>query len=253
SKVKCNICNQVSSSDKIILDRGCQLDMERLDISCSHCDWNGIFKAYQEHLNTVHLNSLCEHCGEELNTVNALTEHISICEKALINCVLEPYGCNEQFIRMNIRDHFLSVQHQSILLQYLFKNIRHRMNGESVISSRTRIHTDRETDETFNENPQQLLETMNMLLNGISALTDDAQRLSLESFHHQNSLRSLSEESSKLKIAIEETHSSIDAHQTNQQIFEQTLASLQQQLEEQKNISTDGKLIWKITNVPQKI
>ncbi|CAF3177712.1 unnamed protein product [Rotaria sp. Silwood2] len=154
---------------------------------------------------------------------------------------------------MNIRDHFLSLQHQSVLLQYLCKNTQHQINDKSVISSHTTITTDRGTDETFNRNLQQLLETTDMLLGGVSALTDDTQRLSSESLRHETSLRSLSEELSKLKIAVEETHSSINTHQTNQQILEESLTSIQQQLEDQKNISTDGKLMWKITNVQQKI
>ncbi|CAF1578266.1 unnamed protein product [Rotaria sp. Silwood1] len=206
-----------------------------------------------EHLDRDHLNPSCEHCGKMFNTVNPLTQHISICEKARMNCVLEPYGCNEQFLRMNIRDHFLSVQHQSALLQYLCKNTQHQINDELVISSRTKITINRETDEIFNRNLQQLLETTDVLLGGVSALTDDAQRLSSELLHHQTLLRSLSEKVSNLKIAVEETHSSINAHQTNQQICEEGLTSLQQQFEDQKNISTDGKLMWKITNVQQKI
>ncbi|CAF4949550.1 unnamed protein product [Rotaria sp. Silwood1] len=94
---------------------------------------------------------------------------------------------------------------------------------------------------------------MDILRNGLHALNDDTQRLTSESFHYQNSLQSFSEDISKLKIAIEETHASIDAHITNQQLMEESLTSLQQHLDDQKNISNDGTLIWKITNVRQKI
>ncbi|CAF4735434.1 unnamed protein product, partial [Rotaria sp. Silwood2] len=237
----------------IIADRGCRLDMEKLNIICSLCDWNGTFKTYPEHLNEVHWNCLCEYCGKELNTVNALTQHKSVCEKTPMHCVLEPYGCNQQFLRMNLRDHFLSVQHQSVLLQYLSKSTQHQIYDESRASSRTTITTDRETDETFNRNLQELLETTNMLLDSVGTLNDDTQRISSESFRHQISLQSLSEELSKLKVAVEETHSSMNIHQVNQQTLEQNLVLIQQQLEDQKNISTDGKLMWKITNVQQKI
>ncbi|CAF5121870.1 unnamed protein product, partial [Rotaria sp. Silwood1] len=49
------------------------------------------------------------------------------------------------------------------------------------------------------------------------------------------------------------THTSINAHMINQQLMEERLTSLQQQLDDQKNISNDGTLMWKITNVQQKI
>jgi hypothetical protein len=31
----------------VIVDKGCQHDMQKLDISCSLCEWKGIFKDYQ--------------------------------------------------------------------------------------------------------------------------------------------------------------------------------------------------------------
>ncbi|CAF4822901.1 unnamed protein product [Rotaria sp. Silwood1] len=201
---QCNVCNEVTSRDTIMLDKGCQFDMEKLNITCSFCDWNGIFKDYQ-------------------------------------------------FLRINARDHFISEQHQSALLRYICKNIPDTMVNQSFVSSITTIIPDRETDENLHGNLQQLFETTDILSGGINVLNDDIQRLYSESLHHQTSLRSLSEESSKLKIAIEETHSSIDAHQINQKILEESLNSLRQQVEDQKNSFTDGKLIWKITNVQQKI
>ncbi|CAF3059521.1 unnamed protein product [Rotaria sp. Silwood2] len=94
---------------------------------------------------------------------------------------------------------------------------------------------------------------LDILSGGLHALSDDTQRLTLESIQYINSLQSLSEDMSKLKIAIEETHASIDAHQINQQLMEQSLMSLQQDLDDQKNMSNDGTLLWKITNVQQKI
>ncbi|CAF1060189.1 unnamed protein product [Rotaria sordida] len=232
----------------MIDDRGCQLDMEKLNIICSLCDWNGIFKVYQKHLDEAHLNPFCKHCGTVCNTVNTLTQHIPICEKVCVNCLLESYGCNEQFLRMNTQDHLRSEKHQRILLQYILEK-----TTPSVISSRTMTTNNGEYDTTSMGNLQELHETINIMLDGIKALTDDLQQLGSESLHHHTSLRSMSEDISKLKIAVEETHSLIDAHQTNQQIFQRSLASFQQELEEQKNISTDGTFLWKITNVQQKI
>ncbi|CAF3935746.1 unnamed protein product [Rotaria sp. Silwood1] len=63
----------------------------------------------------------------------------------------------------------------------------------------------------------------------------------------------MSEELLKLKISIEETRSIIDAHPVNQRILEESLISLQQEINDQKNISMDGTFIWKITNLQQKI
>ncbi|CAF2674022.1 unnamed protein product [Rotaria sp. Silwood2] len=154
---------------------------------------------------------------------------------------------------MNAQDHFISERHQSALLQYICKNTSHSMINQSLVSSPTTVTTDTETDENSHANLQQLFETTNILLSSINVLNDDIQRVSSELVHHQTSARSVSEELSKLKISIEETNSSMDTYQINQQTLEESFNSLHKQLEDQKNISTDGKLIWKITNVQQKI
>ncbi len=98
----------------MILDRGCQHDMEKLNIICSLCEWNGIFKHYQvffikffydlildfflskEHLDKNHLNPFCEQCGQEFDSVDSFTQHSLVCEMILVDCVLKPYGCREQ-------------------------------------------------------------------------------------------------------------------------------------------------------------
>ncbi|CAF1222747.1 unnamed protein product [Rotaria sordida] len=253
SIVKCNICNEVTPRDQIIIDKACQLDMEKLNIMCSLCEWSGIFKNYQKHFDTVHLNPLCEYCGKEFKTIDDLNQHLSMCEKLTVNCLLQPYGCTEQFLRVNTRSHFLSEQHQSVLLQYLFKHNQHLINDQSDMSSHTTITTDRETKEISHANLKPLFETADILLGGIQSLNDDIQHVSSELLHHENSIRYLSDGLSKMKIAIEETHSSIDAQTVNQQIFEESINSLQQQLDDLKNISTDGTLIWRIANVQKKM
>ncbi|CAF1320499.1 unnamed protein product [Rotaria sordida] len=121
------------------------------------------------------------------------------------------------------------------------------------MSCHTTITTYGGVDETSHVSLQQLFETMDILIGGLNVINDDTQRLTSESFQYQHSLQSVSEDASKLKIAIEATHSSINAHRTNQQILEESLNSCKQQLDDQKNISIDGTLLWKITNLQQKI
>jgi len=152
---------------------------------------------------------------------------------------------------MNARDHFLSEQHQNVLLQFLTRKPLQSVidtDDRQLITSYTTI-----SDQTSYTNPQQLDETMELLVGGIQALSDDTQRLSSESLRYQNTLEFFSEEYSKLKVAVQETNSLLDAHKANQQMLEQNLASFQQQIDDLKNTSYDGTLIWKITNVQQKI
>jgi predicted nucleic acid-binding Zn-ribbon protein len=124
---------------------------------------------------------------------------------------------------------------------------------QHVASSYTTISTNRTTDETIDNNLQDSYEIMEHLLGGIQALSDDTQRLNSESHSYQNTLQVFSEDLSKVKVAIQETNSLLDAHKSNQQVLEQNLASLQQQIDDLKNTTYDGTLTWKITNIQQKI
>ena len=77
-------------------DKGCEKDMENLVIICSLCEWRGIFKNYQGHLDEFHYHSVCRYCNQEFHSADSFTQHISICENTPISCKLQPYGCSEQ-------------------------------------------------------------------------------------------------------------------------------------------------------------
>jgi chromosome segregation ATPase len=157
---------------------------------------------------------------------------------------------------VNARDHFLSEQHQSVLLGVLTRKAFHPINdkdNQQLISSHTTISTNGITNETSHTNLQDLYETMELLMGGIQALNGDTQHISSELLRYQNTLESFSEDSSRLKVALQETNSLLDADKSNEQMLEQNISSLQQQLDDLKNTSYDGTLIWKITNVQQKI
>ena len=146
----------------------------------------------------------------------------------------------------------MSEQHQSVLLNFLRQRIIHPIkdiDDQQTISSHTTIST----NTPFSNSVQQLNETMDILMDGIEALSEDTQRLSVDSLHYQTAVQSVSEEIVKVKAAIEETYSVIDAHKTSQQMLEQSIASLQQQVTDQQNVSYDGTLLWKITNFQQKL
>ncbi len=157
---------------------------------------------------------------------------------------------------MNAQEHLLSEEHQTLLLKFLTQKFSPSINDlddQQLASAYTTVSTNRITDETLNSGYQELHEMLEHLLGGVQALSDDTQRLTSESLLYQNTLQSFSEDLSKVKVATQETNSLLDAHRSNQQIFEQNLASLQQEVDDMKNTSYDGTFIWKITNFSQKI
>lgn len=97
-----------------MVDRGCQLDMDKIEIYCSMCEWHGVFKNYQvfllkhsilencllfflkEHLKTSHSNPSCSYCSQQFDSPNSLLQHTSVCGMIPIECAFKPFGCNQQ-------------------------------------------------------------------------------------------------------------------------------------------------------------
>lgn len=150
---------------------------------------------------------------------------------------------------MNVQEHCLTEEHQRIILQ--------RVIGKPPLSINDLYEQELPSPYTTTSNvssnidSKQLDKSLGFLVNGIQSLNDDSQRLFTESMHLQNTAQSLSEDYSKIKVAVQETSALLDAQKSNQQILEQSLASIQQQIDDLRNVSYDGTYIWKITNFQQ--
>jgi hypothetical protein len=119
---------------------------------------------------------------------------------------------------VNARDHFLSEQHQNTLMRFIRQKIPHPITGtddQQIISS----HTTMSTNETSDLDLQQLSEAVDILIGGVEALNDDIQRLNSESLQYGNTVQSFSEDLSKVRTAIDETHSLMDAHKCNNRLM----------------------------------
>jgi len=102
--------------------------------------------------------------------------------------------------------------------------------------------------------PQEYMkETIDILDGGIKALNDDIQRLSDESSQQSQLMKTVDQTSTMLKISCEESNGDLNALYTNMIILQQNCSSLKQKVEEIQSISCDGTLVWKITNVQQKM
>jgi chromosome segregation ATPase len=108
------------------------------------------------------------------------------------------------------------------------------------------------TDEC-NVQQDDIKETIDILTVGIEALHDDLQQLSNESLQLSQSMEATNQSLGMLKNTNEESNAGLDALNTNTIILQQDCSSLKQRVEERQFISYDGILVWKITNVQEKM
>ncbi|CAF4871545.1 unnamed protein product [Rotaria sp. Silwood1] len=118
--IKCLQCQTETSRNKILIDRGFKNDMKSLSISCSVCEWTGILNNYQEHFDQFHSNLQYEYGDEQFNLINQFNEYkVSECQKLTVACLLKDFGCHEQIIPVKMGDHYLTKQHQYVLIKVI--------------------------------------------------------------------------------------------------------------------------------------
>ncbi|CAF3668403.1 unnamed protein product [Rotaria sp. Silwood1] len=100
---------------------------------------------------------------------------------------------------------------------------------------------------------EELYEMLSILVGGIETLTNDEQRLTNEALQMQMTLPTLTEELSKIKLSVEESSPFLEGVQHNQDLLSQDLSSLQEKNNDLQCVSYDGTLIWRITNLHEKI
>ncbi len=100
---------------------------------------------------------------------------------------------------------------------------------------------------------QEIDQTRNILSDGVAILNEDQQCLSTEVIHHQQAFDSLTKDSSKLKISIQEQDAFLDEIKKNQDIIPQESETMKEKINDVKTPSCDGTLLWKITNVQDKL
>ncbi|CAF1905814.1 unnamed protein product [Rotaria magnacalcarata] len=267
--VQCPKCSKVTSLSEIRLDKGFNNDMQQLPILCHLCEWSGDFNNYENHLAQLHQQYRCLFCNSIFTSAPSLQQHTeSMCSQMLVDCVLQPYGCNTKILRCNQSEHYTSKMHQQILMLCTSQCIstlavkhQNTMHMDTYVDRKRIDHSPKVTTdsstilETDESNAQQkdVIETLNILAGGIVVLNDDVQRLSSESLQQSLLIEMSSQNLKVLKTSCEESKNFMDALSTNISILQQDCFSLKQKVEDSKSISYDGTLLWKISHVQEKM
>ncbi|CAF1306917.1 unnamed protein product [Rotaria sordida] len=158
---------------------------------------------------------------------------------------------NYQIIRAKTEEHYLTEQHQHAIMKVI-RQILLQLNDNQTYNGLSRIATAGDCNPATAQ-LQELYEMLHILSGGIETLNDDQQRLSNESLRIQAALPTLTEILSKVKLSIEESNTCLEGMKHTQDILNQDLTSLQEKINDLQYISYDGTLVWKITNVKEKI
>ncbi|CAF1264643.1 unnamed protein product [Rotaria sordida] len=212
----------------------------------------------RDHLQKSHLNPSCEFCNNLFNSVNELNVHkLYECDKITEWCALKDFGCSTLVIRAQKWEHYKTEQHQAAIMTFIrhaaSKYPNNSYNRGSTMDVDIPSHTTMSSFDSITMQLQEACQTLDILSDGVSTLNEDRERLNRESNFINNRIESLTSDFARLKLSIEEKMTCLDELKRNQEILDQEIASSKQKMDDMQNVSYDGTLFWKITNVSSKI
>lgn len=268
-------------------DKAFQKELNNLQINCVKCNWNGKLIEYTEHYKK-HQDVICEYCNCSFSSVDSLKMHLDEktgnCPKQLINCSYNTLGCKDQYVRQYQDQHMsegapkhLSLVYEDInprlsLLEsqiHELTNSRHETIDDSRIISTI---SSENNNEMAAESPSSGTKTKSKssskdadasIKKAKSVDNDIASKLTIMEFS-QNNLRDdlikyiryyekLQKELDETKENEKKQKEQLDNLQKTLTIAQATIMNLEERLIAQEKVSYNGTLIWKITNVNDKI
>ncbi|CAF0987975.1 unnamed protein product [Didymodactylos carnosus] len=96
-------------------------------------------------------------------------------------------------------------------------------------------------------------DTLTILTQAVEVLQNDAVRLSAESVQTNSLLQAMHQQLIGLKKSVEAKDILVAGLGPNEEILQEELSSVKQKLQDMETVSYDGTLIWKVTQVSDKI
>ena len=141
-----------------------------------------------------------------------------------------------------LQDHYLTEEHQEVLL----KLVRHLSNNLSNIQHGNGLE---EAASQFEE----LNETIAILTDGVKSLSEDVERLDIESTQLQNIVDTLQRDCASINLTIDGQNQQRNEREHQLHLMKRDLAELKEEVNERELTSDDGTLVWKITNFQEKM
>ncbi|CAF1638743.1 unnamed protein product [Adineta ricciae] len=259
--VQCPKCHEMTLTSQIEQDKDFQSEIYELHSSCYLCEWLGVLKDYQTHLEKVHEIYECLHCCETFDSAVTLNQHKeNVCPNVIINCTLQSFGCKEQFLRSEASEHYLSEIHQrtlALIVSQSITTISDQSHYEDTLDKDLQsLDTTIPAVTTASSSADQQMCVTGTIINiadSVRVLNKDLEKLNDQFLQQSQSIETTGQYLQVLNALHGESNELVKTHNTTMGILQQESFELKQQLTEYQSTSYDGTCLWKLTNIRQKM
>ncbi|CAF1001724.1 unnamed protein product [Adineta ricciae] len=246
--VHCPKCHEITLASQIQQDNDFESEIYELHSSCYLCEWLGVLKDYQTHLEKVHEIYECLHCCETFDSAVTLNQHKeNVCPNVIINCILQPFGCKEQ-------DSFCVAKHLNIISITTISGQSHYEDTldkdlqslDTTIPSVTTASSSADQQMCVTGTIIDIADSVRVLNRGLEKLND-------QFLQQSQSIETTGQYLQVLNALHGESNESVKTHSTTMGILQQESSELKQQLAEYQSTSYDGTFLWKLTDIGQKM
>ncbi|CAF1028650.1 unnamed protein product [Brachionus calyciflorus] len=245
----CKKCGQ-HVNDYKLPDKNLQNKIYKINVEClfMDCSWSGTLKEYIAHYKTHSDTDKCEYCLKIFDSKQELERHLDLksgdCPKQLIPCEFNKI-CQEHILREQYAEHLHKNQLNHLKLTYEYFERELAKVKDIEINYKLKNLNDKDTDipsgtVTHLSNKVDMLKnTQNGLIYDIDKIAKSNDKLKTENLN-------LKQQVIEYKNLAQELHKTLALTQVSLLTLEERLINLEK-------TSFDGSLLWKITNVHERM
>lgn len=286
AQTNCQICKEVIDDHTYkMLDKAFEKELNTFTVECArhNCTWSGTFADFKRH-SSEHEDFKCVHCGRQFESEQQVHGHTNEltgdCELQKTRCYYLPFGCDyhngEEVERRELFEHYKNDVHRHVfnLASYVMGS-KDNLRAEEIAASAIEVQDSTKSvpmEVDKSSSPTQSKSTKSKPKADSDSTSSKKSKLDTENISAKFSMIDFQFEGTSTDVKRQATvtdklvrdfdeFKSSDRNLKNEvEVLKKTLALYQSthiQLEERirnlESSSENGTLIWKITNVSEKI
>ena len=154
--------------------------------------------------------------------------------------------------------HLRSRNHQEILCEYISVTLQstsaqQRQNSQMIEEAAAPTGSNPLTTNEGIEKQYSIASTTEILAKAVEVVKEDRERIRAGFSQQSDLVQAVAQQTATLQTSVEETRSHLSGLQVSMRMLQEQVQSLKDRRNDMRSVSYDGTMIWKLTDVHEKI